>query len=258
MIEKPKRNLFFWFLAALYFALGIVIYFGIPSYSFTGLIFLGLGAVILCYLLLGLLERHSITAAKLLRTLLSICLCLGLLAAIVTGTLIFKGSLGDPAADCEYVIVLGCGVNGTVPSLSLQERINAAYAYLDAHPNAICVVSGGQGRNEDISEAACMFRELTGMGIDPSRIWMEGQSTSTTENLQFSLSVIEQKTGTRPKHIGIVSSEYHLYRAGLMAEDLGFTASGIPAATSWLSLRTNYFLREIAAVWYYLIGRIFV
>ena len=258
MSERPKRNLFFWFLAALCFALGILIYFGIPSYSFSGLICLGLGAVILCFLLLERLEHRAITAAKVLRTILSTCLFLGLLTAAVTGIIIFKGSLGDPATECEYVIVLGCGVNGTVPSLSLRERINAAYDYLTVHPNAVCVVSGGQGRNEDISEAECMYRELTDMGIAPGRIWMEDQSTSTTENLQFSLSVIAEKTGTQPEHIGIVSSEYHLYRAGLMAEDLGVTVSGIPAATSWLSLRTNYFLREIAAVWYYLIGRIFV
>jgi uncharacterized SAM-binding protein YcdF (DUF218 family) len=136
--------------------------------------------------------------------------------------------------------------------LSLRERINGAYAYLEEHPDAICIVSGGQGNNEDISEAACMFRELTAMGIEGERIWMEDKSTSTRENLRFSLALIESRTGERPKTIGLVSSEYHLFRAGLFAADENVKALGIPAETTWISLRINYFLREIAGVWAYL------
>ena len=33
----------------------------------------------------------------------------------------------------------------------------------------------------------------------------------------------------------------------------GVTSYGIPARTSWVTLRINYFLREIVAVWYYTI-----
>jgi uncharacterized SAM-binding protein YcdF (DUF218 family) len=146
-------------------------------------------------------------------------------------------------------VVLGCGVNGTVPSLSLRNRIDAAYAYLIANPDTVCVVSGGQGPDEDITEAACMKRELTAMGIDPNRIWEEDRSTSTMENLTFSLAVIEANTGTRPDFIGIISSEYHLCRAGLMAGQLGVKSVGIPAKTTWFTLWANYHMREIVAVW---------
>lgn len=135
--------------------------------------------------------------------------------------------------------------------MSLQERIDAAYCYLLDHPDAVCVVSGGQGRWEEISEAKCMYNELTAMGIDPQRIWMEDQATNTQENLRFSLDLIESRTGIRPEEIGLVSSEYHLYRAGLFAQEEQVTAIGIPARTAWISLRINYFLREIVAVWYY-------
>ena len=150
-------------------------------------------------------------------------------------------------------MVLGAGVNGTVPSLSLKERLNAAYDYLIAHPDAVCVVSGGQGRGEDITEALCMFTDLTDRGIAPERVWMEDRATSTRENIRFSLDLIEEKTGTRPAEIGLVSSEYHLYRAGLLARAEQVMSFGIPAKTSWVTLRVNYFLREIAAVWYYTI-----
>jgi uncharacterized SAM-binding protein YcdF (DUF218 family) len=96
-----------------------------------------------------------------------------------------------------------------------------------------------------------MCRELKAMGIDESRIWLEDKSTSTRENLRFSLALIESRIGTRPQTVGLVSSEYHLFRAGLFAADEGVQAVGIPAKTSWLSLRINYFLREIVAVWAY-------
>ena len=82
---------------------------------------------------------------------------------------------------------------------------------------------------------------------------MEDQAVNTRENIRFSLDIIEEKTGARPETIGLVSSEYHLYRAGLFAREENVTSYGIPARTSWVSLRINYFLREIAAVWYYII-----
>ena len=122
-----------------------------------------------------------------------------------------------------------------------------------AHPDAIAVVSGGKGNDEQITEALCMYNELTKMGIDGSRVWMEDQATSTFENLKFSMALIEEKTGSRPDSIGIVSSEYHLFRAGLFAAAQDVDSLGIPATTTWPHLRVNYFIREIIAVWHYIV-----
>ena len=184
---------------------------------------------------------------------LTILLCIGFLAALVTGIFIARSAVGDAAAYCDYVIVLGAGVNGTTPSMSLRERIDSAAQYLKDHPDAICVVSGGQGNGEDISEADCMYRELTALGIDGSRIWKEDKSTSTRENFDFSLDLIEEKTGSRPRTAAVVSSGYHLFRASLIAQKQGLTMVGVPAQSRWFALYANYFLREIIAVWYYLI-----
>ena len=98
-----------------------------------------------------------------------------------------------------------------------------------------------------------MFNDLTAPGIPARRLWLEDRSTSTWETLNFSLDLIEEKTGTRPETIGLVSSEYHLYRAGLFARDCGVTAVGIPAKTSWLTIRINYFMREVGGIWHYLV-----
>lgn len=252
-MKLPKMSLG-WIVALVLLVLGFMVK-AMPGYSFSALILWGMSALAVCYQLLHIVSKKHEKSAKILRRILTVCLCIGILAATVTGCFIIRGAYGNPSQDCQYVIVLGAGVNGSVPSLSLRQRIDAAYEYLAAHPDTICVVSGGQGNNEDISEAECMFRELTAMGIQPERVWMEDKATSTRENLRLSLALIEERTGNRPDTIGLISSEYHLFRAGLLAQDEGVTAVGIPATTSWITLRVNYFLREIVAVWaYWILG----
>lgn len=242
-----------WTLIFLLCLLGTVIYFGLPGFSFSAYIAFGIAGILLCFRLLALLRSRHRSLGKALTLLFAIALTFGIGAALFTGIVIGQATSGTPDAACQYVIVLGAGVNGTVPSLSLRERLDAAYDYLTAHPDAICIVSGGQGRGEDITEALCMYNDLTGRGIAPERVWMEDKATSTRENIAYSLALIEEKTGSRPDTAGVISSEYHLYRAGLFAQEQGLTAVGIPATTSWLSLRVNYFLREIVAVWYYVL-----
>ena len=81
------------------------------------------------------------------------------------------------------------------------------------------------------------------------------RENSTYVNCTFAeaLEVIRKNTGETPTRVGIVSNEFHIFRAVLMARDLGLEPMGIPAATSWDSLRVNYTLREIPAVWKYLV-----
>jgi uncharacterized SAM-binding protein YcdF (DUF218 family) len=113
------------------------------------------------------------------------------------------------------------------------------------HPAADCVVSGGQGDGEDISEAECMYRWLVEKGIDPSRIYKEDQSTSTEENVAFSKEVIEEN-GLFQKVV-IISNEYHIFRAGLIADDHGLVWGAKAARTaSWLF--PTYYVRELYAI----------
>ena len=240
-----------WITIFLLCLIGLLIYFGIPGFSFSAYVSFGIAGILLCFRLLAILRDHRRSLGKALTLIFAIALTFGLGAALFTGILIAKAATAVPAAKPPYVIVLGAGVNGTVPSLSLRERLDAAYDYMLANPDAICIVSGGQGRGEDITEALCMYNDLTGKGIDPERVWMEDKATSTRENIAYSLALIEEKTGHRPETAGLLSSEYHLFRAGLFAREQNLTAVGIPAKTSWFSLRLNYFLREIVAVWYY-------
>ena len=98
-----------------------------------------------------------------------------------------------------------------------------------------------------------MDEQLVTLGLDPNRIWMEDKATSTWENMHFTVNLIEEKPGSRPEKLGVISSEYHLFRAGLFADACGIESVGIPARTSRLSQMVNHFMREVAGVWHYIL-----
>ena len=230
-----------WLLCAFLALAGLFLIFCLVGYKFGGLFLLGLSALIPTFHFL----KHDF-----LRRILTALLALAFVVLSITGGIIARSAGGTDGPEADYLIVLGCQVQGTVPSRMLRQRINAAADYLQTHPDTIAIVSGGQGPGENISEAACMLRELTARGIDPSRILLEDNSTSTMENLRFSLELMAPGATA-----AIVSNEFHLYRAGRMASQLGLDAALIPADTELPILRTSYFLREIFAVWkYHLLG----
>ncbi len=239
----------FLFAAAGLVLLGLCFY-SMPGYDFSGLICMGLATLAVCY---WALFRFPGKITKWLRRILTVCLILGLTVAAVTGIFIASASKGTADGKCDYIIVLGAGVNGTEPSLILSERLQVAKAYLTENEDTICIVSGGRGDGEEITESACMQAYLLKNGIDADRIWMEEAATSTWENLSYSMALIEEKTGQRPHRVGIVSNEFHMFRAGLMAKEMDLEMVGIPAKTSWVSLRINYFVREIVGVWKHII-----
>jgi len=220
----------------------------VTGLRFLGLLSLGVAGVVLAYWLLSLGNGKI---SRLCRWGLTVFLALSVLAGAVTGILIAAGSRGTQEAACEYVIVLGAGLRGTEPSQILKERLETAAAYLKENPETVCIVSGGQGPGEAITEAASMQVYLMKEGIRPERILLEDKATSTWENLEFSLDLIEKTAGARPASVGVITSEFHLFRAGFTADKMDLEIVKIPARTEEFSYRINYFMREIAAVWKY-------
>ena len=229
---------------AVLLGLGVILW--MTMYRYAALIPWGVALAWLAFRGCAALDRRG---HKLPGRIWTVLLVLVLAAALLTGGLVLSGSRG--AGEAGYVLVLGAGVNGTEPSLALTQRLEAALAYLQAHPQAQCIVSGGMGQGEQITEARCMFNWLTRQGVDPARIWLEEQATSTWENLAFTLALIQENTGQRPETLAVVSSEYHLYRAGLMARQMGVQALGVPANTYPVIDRIYYTYREILALWGY-------
>ncbi len=168
-----------------------------------------------------------------------------LLASIETGCMIHAATKA-PTEDATLV-VLGCRTYGDRPSIMLASRLDAAYKYLTEHPQAVCVVSGGQGADEPISEGEFMYQYLVKKGIEPHRIYRETESTSTRENLLFSKAIIE-KEALNPQ-VAIVTNEYHEYRASMVAKALGLEYSAVPAQTPWWLFLT-YYIRELYGIIY--------
>lgn len=171
------------------------------------------------------------------------------LAAIVLFSLFLQcyGSLDNATCREEAVIVLGAAVHGETVSLPLKYRLDEAAEYLKTNKNAIAVVSGGQGNQENISEAEAMERYLTAKGIDRSRIIKEDKATSTYENFVYSKKILDEKFKTGYSAV-LVTNEFHVFRAERIAQNAGFNdISHIGAKIDWYTVPVNC-LRECAAV----------
>ena len=159
---------------------------------------------------------------------------------------IHRAATNKPKQDAT-LLVLGCHVRGTQPSLMLSERLKAALKYMNEHEDSVAILSGGRGSDEDISESQCMYNYLTDNGIKPERLYMEDRSTSTIENLEFSYEIIN-KNGLNDT-IAIVTNEFHICRASMIAKKLGLVTYAIPAHTHWWFYPT-YLVREWFGVIY--------
>ena len=245
------RQIFGWTIATLIAGAGLAIYLFLHICSFCAYTLWGIAGILAIYLLLDLWGRHSKKSAKIIRLVFSTILGLLLVAAAFTGVQITAAASSSDAQNADYLIVLGCAVNGDEPSQMLQYRLDAAYEYMVKNPNTQCIVSGGLGNGDKITEAQCMYNELTAMGIEPNRIWLEEKSTDTTQNIQNSMNVLKENTGGIPDNIAVLSSEFHVFRAEQIAQDLGMNVQTVGAKTQRKELLLNYFIREILAVWKY-------
>lgn len=185
-----------------------------------------------------------------------LCILAGFLAlCVILALLISIGMCREKARHPKEehpVVVLGCKVRGTAPSLMLQRRLDAAYAYLTAHPDVPVIVCGGQGRDEEISEAQCMAEYLEAKGIEKTRIFREDTSATTRENLVNAREILEREE--LGYQITVVTDGFHQLRAHLIARDCGLQSDAVSARTPWY-LTPSYWVREWLGVCaFYTIG----
>lgn len=219
---------------------GCVFRFAMPGHDFIGYLLWLLAVLIFAF------PRLS----KTWRIVLAALLVLSAAVFAVFEASVISNAKTDAAPQSDYLIVLGAGVNGSAPSLSMVNRLEAALDYLEAYPDAVAIVSGGQGAGEDVTEASAMHDWLVAHGMPESRIVQEDQSTSTRENLENSFAIIRSRGGDPADGVAVVSSEYHLYRAKQMARALGAKPLGVAAETTLPTMRVNYFIREAFAAAY--------
>ena len=194
---------------------------------------------------------RKLSGIKWLRRAVAIFLCICALYLVVIEALVISGMASHGQEDLDYIIVLGAKVNGTRPSLALRCRIDRAYEYLAENPRTVAVLSGGQGNGEDISEAEAMRRGLTERGISEDRLMLEPLSTSTEENLDFSYRLLPEGAS-----VGLVTNNFHVWRAVQVAKTQGKVASGISASYPNVLL-IHYMMREFLSITFYaLTGKI--
>lgn len=247
---SKKRSNRKWMLipACLFILLAALCWFVLPGYRFSGFVFFGLTGLVGLYALLGRWADHSSTG-RVVRLLVSACLVVGLISFAVTEQHIISAGRGNPSQKPDAVIVLGAGVNGTEPSLSLYTRLQATKDYLNQNPEVLAVCSGGKGQGERISEADCMVQYLIENGISEERLLPERQAKNTAENFSYSRKVLEEQgLDLDSAVIAVVSNDFHLYRAQLLAEREGLTTIGVPTLLPWRTLSVNYYVREYFAV----------
>lgn len=153
----------------------------------------------------------------------------------------------EQAKTSSYAVVLGAQVQGDQPSRTLRQRLDVGLLYLKENPTGILIVSGGQGLDEDYTEAAVMYAYLERYGADMSRVVQEDQASNTRENL-INSAAIAAELGCEAKAPTIITSEYHLCRAKYIAKTLDMEPSGLGSKTTPWILMWNYELREVFAL----------
>ena len=178
--------------------------------------------------------------------------CIFLAIFIFVEAKIIQAMSAPKKSDLEYVIVLGAGVNGTVPKNPLRVRIERAAEYMSENEDTILIASGGQGSGEDISEAECIRSILVDKyGIDNERIILEDRSTDTEENFKYSYEIINDPDAS----VGVITNGFHELRALSIAKRTGFTnAYSVPAVTLY-PVGIHYVVREFfGMIEYYIKG----
>lgn len=183
-----------------------------------------------------------------------------IVAVLVVGALCFGvveariiAAMNATAADgLDYVIVLGAQVRESGPSRVLRYRLNTAIDYLNDNPRTICIVSGGQGSNEPFPEAQGMAEYLEEHGISGERILEESESTTTEENIRYSLELIDEASDDEAPSpadasVGLVTNNFHMFRALQIAHAQGLPqAQGLPAGST-PDMLVNNMVREFFA-----------
>ena len=174
-----------------------------------------------------------------------VCLLAGLVLFFYLEHQIGTGMKAKGIENLDYIVVLGCQVKGTKPSKALKDRLDTAKEYMQGNPETIAVLSGGQGKMEEISEAECMRRYLEKAGISRERLILEQRSTTTRQNLRYSRRYMDYQHD----EIGIITNNFHVYRGCVYAKRAGFKNPFPIAAGCHPLLFPNYFVRECFAVW---------
>lgn len=150
----------------------------------------------------------------------------------------------------DAVVVLGAGLRGEEPTPLLAARVDRGIAMLrelrGSGSDAVLVLSGGRGDDEQVSEAEAMARYAARAGVPREQMVLEDRSTTTEENLLNTKALLAER-GADDARLVVVTSNYHALRAAQLTEQLGLDATVVGARTASYFVPAG-FLREFVAV----------
>ena len=182
----------------------------------------------------------------------SVILAAAVLYIVLLNIMMLTAAFNKPEKP-NVVVVLGCQVRGDRPSKMLRRRLDAAKELLDEHPEVPCVVSGGQGSDEKMTEAECMKNYLVENGISADRIIVEDKSNTTYENIKFTFEKLDELGISRD--ITIVTDGYHQYRANLIAKEQGAgEVTSYSADTEFRHIASHWVREWMALTKFFILG----
>lgn len=214
-------------------------------------IFLILGMCFILYHFIKDKLKNKKKLYKWLKRIFTIVICIFI---AVEGVIIFYPNKSKK--ECDYIIVLGALVNKNKPSQTLQDRLDAAIEYLNiSHDNAYIVVSGGQGRGENISESQAMYEYLIQNNVNDKIIIKEDKSKNTEENFKYSKKIIEEHSNKNIEDISVkvVTTDFHSFRSKLISQKFNYNNISFYTSVSKYNLAPLNYLREFFATIHYVI-----
>jgi len=155
-----------------------------------------------------------------------------------------------PSYDKDFIIILGSKIksDGTLTPL-LKGRVDRAIAFANkqyeiSKKKIVYVASGGKGKDEVIAEAEAIKKYLLSKGIKEKQIIIENKSKNTNENMKFSKSKIDEIN--KDGKIIFSTTNYHVFRSGVIANNQGINCEGIGSKTKWY-FYSNALIREFFA-----------
>lgn len=200
-------------------------------------------AAVFALLAVGIAANWWVALPRIIRGVIIAVVCIGIaIFGTVEGCIISNmHARGDQHLD--YVVVLGAQVRKSGPSKALRYRLDTAADYLRNSPDTICIVSGGKGANEPFPEAQGMADYLKAQGIEEGRILQESKSKTTQENIVNSKKLIAGDNAS----VGIITNDFHMFRALQIAHDNGLDEAQGIAAGSPPDMLVNNMVREFFA-----------
>lgn len=241
--EMKKNMIVFWI--CLLLAILSVIYAVMVHATGSGtaffLIWIGIGIVVFLFGISVYMEVWKKVPHP-VKIFAGMIVCIGLLVFCIVEGCVISQMHADGRGGLDYIIVLGAQVRKDGPSPVLKYRLDKAVEYLNENPDTVCIVSGGQGSNEPWSEAEGMARYLQEKGIDTARILPEDKSQTTEQNITNSKKLMKEGAS-----VGIVTNNFHVFRALQIAKKYGLSDVCGIAADSTPKYLPNNMLREFFA-----------